>query len=71
MPVPRKLKLVERPDFAGWACSNCGWTFRIPEQVTSSSLDDLIRQTEAIRDAAFDAHACSSHQQQKIARSGA
>lgn len=71
MPASRKLKLVERPDFVGWGCSNCAWVFRIPEKHKSASLGDLIRETEAIRDNAFEAHACSSHQERKTAKTGA
>ncbi|MEO5935662.1 MAG: hypothetical protein ABIP81_00455 [Terriglobales bacterium] len=71
MPDSRKLKLVERPDFVGWGCSNCAWAFRIPATLKSESLDDLIRETEAIRDNAFEAHACSSHQDHKTATSRA
>ncbi|MEO6119733.1 MAG: hypothetical protein ABIP12_03510 [Terriglobales bacterium] len=70
MPDSRKLKLVERPDFVGWGCSNCAWVFRIPATLKSESLDDLIRETEAIRDNAFAAHACSSHQQRSSAKAG-
>ena len=63
-------KLVERPDFVGWGCSHCAWVFRIPAKLKSDSLDDLIRQTEANRDTAFEAHACSSHQERKGAKAG-
>lgn len=57
----RKLQLVERADFAGWACSGCGWVFNIPTGIKSESLDDLIREIEARRDAAFAAHACARY----------
>jgi hypothetical protein len=73
MPDQRKLFLAERPDFVGWSCSHCDWVFHIPANLKSGSLDDLIRQAEAIRDAAFGAHHCSNRapdQTMKRARNG-
>ncbi len=71
MPALRKLEFVERPDFIGWACSSCGWTFQLPDKLQSASLDDLIRQAESLRDASFVSHACADHQnkQDKQAKS--
>jgi hypothetical protein len=58
MPGPRKLGLLERAGFAGWGCLGCNWIFHLPQHLKATSLDDLIRQTEALRDAAFAAHNC-------------
>jgi hypothetical protein len=60
MTNPRQLKFVERPDFAGWTCSNCNWIFNIPD-LKSGSLDRLIAEAEALRDKAFASHNCSDY----------
>jgi len=68
MTNSRKLSFVDRDDFAGWACSECGWTFRPPEtDVTrgTDTLDNLILRSQQLAEQAFAAHACANSQDYK------
>ena len=62
MVLQRKMEFVERPGFAGWACSNCNWNFQVGDdlKIDSGGLDSLIRGIESIRDKAFAEHVCSA-----------
>jgi hypothetical protein len=71
MTNSRKLSFVDRDDFAGWVCSECGWTFRPPETDATrgaDTLDSFIRRSQLLADDAFAAHACTNSQNRQKAK---
>ena len=70
MTNSRKLSFVDRGDFAGWVCSDCGWTFRPPESGATrgtDSLDSFIRRSQLLADQAFASHVCAISRLKKSA----
>jgi len=57
----RQLVWVERPNFRGWACTECAWAFNPIGPVVGQSLDEMKRHYEKQRDLEFRAHACADH----------
>jgi rubredoxin len=60
-PIGRKLIWVERPNFQGWACSECAWMFNPSWPLASKSIDEMKREFEEDRDKAFASHSCAEH----------
>jgi hypothetical protein len=60
-PVRRKLVWVEKPTFAGWACSECEWTFDPSEMPRGTSIGQMKENYERQRDEEFKAHVCAEH----------
>ena len=59
--VRRKLVWVEKPNFAGWACSECAWTFDPPEMPRGRSIGEMKQNYERQRDEQFQTHVCGEH----------
>jgi rubredoxin len=57
----RKLVWVERPDFLGWGCSECGWVFNPTGPPTGESLAEMKTHFEQLRDKQFKSHVCGEH----------
>jgi len=56
-----KLEWVERPNFAGWACTECAWVFIPKGPFYGESIDQLRLQFEQQRDQEFRSHVCAQH----------
>jgi hypothetical protein len=57
----RKLIWVERPNFHGWACSECAWEFNSARPPIGESLEEMQRHYEQRRDKEFASHVCAEH----------
>jgi hypothetical protein len=57
----RKLVWVERPNFLGWACSECPWVFNPIGPPIGESLAEMQRHFEQKRDKEFASHVCAEH----------
>ncbi len=57
----RKLVWVERPNFQGWACSECGWAFNPSGPPFGISMDEMMEHFEQQRDKEFKSHVCAEH----------
>jgi hypothetical protein len=55
----RKLVWVERPNFQGWACTECAWVFTPSGTFTGRSLYEMKENYERERDKEFRAHVCA------------
>ena len=59
--VRRKLVWVAKPNFEGWACSECAWTFNPSEMPSGKSIGEMKQNYERQRDEQFQTHACGEH----------
>jgi hypothetical protein len=57
----RKLVWVKRPDFQGWACSQCAWAFNPAGPLVGESIEEMKTHYEAQRDQEFKSHVCAKH----------
>jgi hypothetical protein len=57
----RKLEWVKRPNFEGWACTECVWVFVPKGPFYGESIDELRIQFELQRDKEFRSHVCAQH----------
>ena len=55
----RKLVWVERPNFLGWACSECAWVFNPVGPVVGKSIEEMKTHYEEQRDKEFASHVCA------------
>jgi ribosomal protein L37AE/L43A len=60
-PMRRKLVWVERPNFQGWACTQCAWTFNPSGPLVGESIDDMKTNYEEQRNTEFASHICAEH----------
>jgi rubredoxin len=60
-PMRRELIWIERHNFHGWACSECGWVFRPLGSLVDESIHDMKRHYEEQRDKEFKSHVCAEH----------
>jgi hypothetical protein len=60
-PKRRKLLWVERPNFLGWACSDCAWAFNPLGPLVGESIDEMKRHYEQQRDREFTSHVCAQY----------
>lgn len=59
--IRRKLVWVERKDFQGWVCNECGWAFNPLGPAVGKSLEEMLGHYEKQRDAEFRSHVCAEH----------
>jgi len=59
--MSRKLVWIERPNFGGFGCSDCGWRFNSSNVSTHTSFDEMARNFELQRDEEFRSHVCADH----------
>jgi hypothetical protein len=57
----RKLVWGERPNFQGWACTECAWVFNPSGPFIGESLDEMKMHYEQQRDKEFTSHVCVEH----------
>jgi hypothetical protein len=56
----RKLVWVQGQSFGGWGCSECAWVFKLPDQPTGKSLEEMKRKFEMqLSDEFASHHACA------------
>jgi hypothetical protein len=60
-PKRRKLEWVERPNFQGWACTECAWVFNPSWPLAGKSVDDMKTEFAQHRDKEFASHVCAEH----------
>jgi len=60
-PMRRKLAWVERPNFQGWACTECAWVFRASSPLAGETIDEMKAKFEEERDKKFASHVCAEH----------
>jgi hypothetical protein len=60
-PKHRSLVWAERPNFQGWACTECAWKFNPLGRLKGESIEEMKKQYEAQRDKEFAAHVCAQH----------
>jgi hypothetical protein len=60
-PMRRKLIWVERPNFQGWACSECAWVFNPLWTLVESSIEEMKTSFGEQRDKEFASHVCAEH----------
>jgi len=60
-PMRRKLVWAERPNFQGWACSECAWVFNTSSPLVGKSIDEMKENFGQERDKGFAAHVCAEH----------
>jgi hypothetical protein len=57
----RELVWVERQNFQGWACTECGWVFNPSGAPAGRSLDEMKQNFERQRHKEFTSHVCAQH----------
>jgi hypothetical protein len=57
----RKLVWAERPNFQGWACTECAWVFNASQPLVGNTVDEMKRKFEEERDKKFAFHVCAEH----------
>jgi hypothetical protein len=60
-PKRRKMVWTERPNFQGWACTECAWIFNPTGALVGESIDQMKANYELQRDEEFAAHICAEH----------
>lgn len=60
-PMHRKLVWVERPNFQGWACTECAWVFNATWPLVGTTLDEMKAKFGEERDKKFASHVCAEH----------
>ena len=58
-PVRRKLVWVERTNFQGWACTECGWVFNASWPLVGTTIDEMKTKFGEERDKEFASHVCA------------
>jgi hypothetical protein len=56
-----KLVWVERPNFLGWACSECAWVFNPSRPLVGNSIEEMKTKFGEERDKEFASHSCAEH----------
>jgi hypothetical protein len=64
----RQLVWIQKPDFLGWACSECAWMFRPSGPPVGNSLQEMKEHYMRLRDEESAAHVCAEHPRAKKAR---
>lgn len=59
--MSRKLIWTEQERFRGFACSECGWSFKPPGAPIGKSFDEMMRNFELQRDKEFASHVCADY----------
>jgi hypothetical protein len=54
-----RLVWIEEPGFGGFGCSDCGWRFKLSEEPTGTSFDQMMEKFAMERDKAFTSHVCA------------
>jgi hypothetical protein len=57
----RKLVWTERPNFQGWACTECAWVFKPSWPLAGKTIDEMKTNFGQERDKEFTAHVCAGH----------
>jgi hypothetical protein len=57
----RKMVWAQRPNFQGWACTECAWIFNPKGALVGESIDEMKMNYELQRDEEFAAHICAEH----------
>jgi hypothetical protein len=57
----RKLVWAERPNFQGWACTECAWTFNLAGPLVGESMDEMKKNYQEQRDKEFNSHLCAEY----------
>ena len=60
-PKRRQLAWVERPNFQGWACSECEWVFNPSSPIAGNSIEEMKAKFGQERDKEFASHVCAEH----------
>jgi hypothetical protein len=60
-PMGRKLVWVERPNFQGWACTECAWVFNPSWPLVGKTIDEMKTKFGEERDKEFGSHVCAEH----------
>jgi rubredoxin len=60
-PKRRRLEWAERPNFQGWACSECAWVFNPSWPLAGKSVNDMKTEFGQHRDKEFASHVCAEH----------
>jgi hypothetical protein len=60
-PMGRKLEWTERPNFQGWACTECAWVFIPSWPLVGKSIDEMKTNFGQQRDEEFASHVCAEH----------
>jgi hypothetical protein len=60
-PKRRKLEWVERPNFQGWACTECAWAFNPSWPLAGKSIEEMKTEFGQHRDKEFASHVCAEH----------
>jgi hypothetical protein len=60
-PMRRKLVWTERPNFQGWACTECAWMFNPVGPLVGESIDEMKLNYEKHRDKEFKSHVCAEY----------
>jgi hypothetical protein len=60
-PTRRKIVWAERPNFQGWACTECAWVFNPRGPLVGESIDEMKVNYEQQRDVEFKSHFCAEH----------
>jgi hypothetical protein len=64
-PTRRKLVWAERPNFEGWACTECAWVFNPGGRLVGGTMDEMKMSYQTQRDKAFAVHVCAEHPRAK------
>jgi len=64
-PKRRKMVWTERPNFQGWACTECAWIFNPTGALVGESIDQMKANYELQRDEEFAAHVCGAYPRAK------
>ena len=64
-PKRRRLEWVERPNFQGWACTECAWVFNPSGPLVGGSIDEMKTLFGQQRDKEFASHVCADHPRTK------
>lgn len=59
--MSRRLVWIERDRFRGFGCSECGWRFKPSGEPTGTTVDEMMRNFELLRDKEFASHVCGDH----------
>jgi hypothetical protein len=59
----RELKIIEREEYFGWGCSQCGWEFKPIGPPRGLNLEAMVDKLRLRRDQEFASHVCAQHPQ--------
>jgi rubredoxin len=60
-PMRRKLVWTERPNFQGWACTECAWVFNPSWPLVGKSIEEMKTNFGPQLDQEFASHVCAEH----------